>query len=281
METISDIKDLTMTSLNQMAINIAETAPKVLFALLILMIGWVFTKLITFLLKRGLKFSKVDKLTEIINDKNLFGKTDLTFNVTSVLVGFVKWLLFLVFLIIASDVMNWEIVSIEIGKLLSYLPKLFSAIALFMIGLYIASFIKKAVKGLFESFDLQGGTIISSLVFYVIIVTITVTAINQAGVNTDLITNNLTLILGGLLTTIVIGFGLGSKDVINSLLFSFYSKRNFEIGQVITIDDISGKIVSIDNICICILVANGDEIVIPIKDVVSKKVTKKKIEHLQ
>ena len=281
METISDIKNLTMTSLNQMAINIAEAAPKVLFAILILMTGWLITKLITFLLKRTLKFSKVDRLTEIINEKNLFGKTDLKFNVTSVIVGFVKWLLFLVFLIIASDVMNWKIVSEEIGKLLSYLPRLFSAIALFMIGLYIASFIKKAVKGLFESFDLQGGAIISSLVFYVIIVTITITAINQAGVNTDLITNNLTLILGGLLATFVIGFGLGSRDVINNLLFSFYSKRNFEIGQLITIDDISGKIVAIDNICISVQVANGDEVIIPIKQVVSTKVIKKKIEHHQ
>jgi hypothetical protein len=279
METISDIKNLTMTSLNQMAMNIAEAAPKVLFAILILMIGWLITKLITFLLKRTLKFSKVDRLTEIINEKNLFGKTDLKFNVTSVIVGFVKWLLFLVFLIIASDVMNWKIVSEEIGKLLSYLPRLFSAIALFMIGLYIASFIKKAVKGLFESFDLQGGAIISSLVFYVIIVTITVTAINQAGVNTDLITNNLTLILGGLLATFVIGFGLGSRDVINSLLFSFYSKRNFEIGQLITMDDISGKIIAIDNICISVQVANGDEVIIPIKQVVSTKVIKKKLEH--
>ena len=83
METISDIKNLTMTSLNQMAINIAEAAPKVLFAILILMTGWLITKLITFLLKRTLKFSKVDRLTEIINEKNLFGKTDLKFNVTS------------------------------------------------------------------------------------------------------------------------------------------------------------------------------------------------------
>ena len=74
--------------------------------------------------------------------------------------------------------MEWEIVSVEIGKLLGYLPKLFSAIALFMIGLYIASFIKKAVLGLFESFDLQGGSMISSFVFYIIIVTITITAIN-------------------------------------------------------------------------------------------------------
>ena len=275
METITDIKDLTVESLNQMTINIAEFAPKVLFAILILLIGWLITKIIAFVLKRTLKFAKADKLTDIINEKNLFGKTDLKFNVTTVVVGFVKWIMFLVFLIIASDVMNWEIVSVEIGNLLRYLPRLFSAIALFMIGLYIANFIKKAVRGLFESFDLHGEKVISSLVFYVIIITITITALNQAGINTDIITNNLTIILGAILATIAIGFGLGSRDVINSLLFSFYSKRNFEVGQKIKIDDITGTIVSIDNICISVEVDGGDIIVIPIKEVVDTRVTKK------
>ena len=275
METITDIKDLTVESLNQMAISIAEIAPKILFAVLILIIGWLVTKIIAFVLKRTLKFAKVDKLTDLINEKNLFGKTDLKFNVSSVIVGFVKWLMFLVFLIIAADVMNWEVVSIEIGNLLRYLPKLFSAIALFMIGLYIANFIKKAIRGLFESFDLNGERIISSLVFYIIIITITITALNQAGINTDIITNNLTIILSAILVTIALGLGLGSRDVINSLLFSFYSKRNFEVGQTIVLDELTGKIVSIDNICISIEVNNGDILVIPIKEIVDTIVTKK------
>lgn len=277
MESISNIKGLTLESLNQMINSLAEITPKVLFALIILFLGWLITKIIAFILKRTLKFAKIDKLTEIINEKNLFGKTDLKFNVIIVIVGFVKWVMFLVFLIIASDVMNWEIVSIEIGNLLRYLPRLFSAIALFMIGLYIANFIKKAIRGLFESFDLHGEKVISSLVFYVIIITITITALNQAGINTDIITNNLTIILGAVLATIAIGFGFGSRDVINSLLFSFYSKRNFEVGQTISFDNLTGEIVSIDNICISVKVANGDIEVIPINEIVSTRITKKKI----
>ena len=73
----------------------------------------------------------------------------------------------------------------------------------------------------------------------------------------------------------MLGFGLGSRNVINSLLFSYYSKRNFEVGQSITIDDISGDIVSIDNICINVKIANGDIVVIPIKELVDTRVTKK------
>jgi hypothetical protein len=274
METITNIKDLTVESLNQMGLTIAENAPKILFAILILIIGWLVTKVIAYILKRALNFAKVDKLTDVINEKNLFGKTDLKFNVTNVIVGFIKWVMFLVFLIIASDIMDWKIVSIEIGNLLRYLPKLFSAIALFMVGLYIANFIKNAIRGLFESLDLHGDRIISSLVFYVIIVTITITALNQAGIDTNIITNNLTIILGAFLLTLAIGFGFGSREIIKSLLYSFYSKKNFEVGETISIDGITGKIISIDNICISIN-TNEDIVVIPIKDLVDTRVTKK------
>lgn len=274
METITGIKELMLESVNQMATNIASIGPKIIFAVLILLVGWIITKIVAYALKRTLNFAKVDKLTEVINEKNLFGKSDLKFNVTNVIVAFVKWILYLVVLIIASDVMDWKIVSIEIGNLLRYLPRLFSAIALFMVGLYIANFIKNAIQGVFESFDLKGEKIISALVFYVIIITITITALNQAGINTEIITNNLTIILGSFLLTISIGFGFGSREVIKSLLFSYYTKKNFEIGQSISIDDISGEIVSIDNICISVKIKN-DIVVIPIKELVDKRVTKK------
>ena len=42
--------------------------------------------------------------------------------------------------------MSWEIVSKEIGNLLRYLPRLFSALALFMVGIYIAKFVKNAIS---------------------------------------------------------------------------------------------------------------------------------------
>ena len=271
MDTITKWKDLTLESLGSMVRGIAEVLPNILGAIFALAIGWLVTKVIVFLLRKILKLTRVDRLTEKINETDLFGKTDLKFNITDVVVGFVKWILFLVFLIIAADIMNWKIVSVEIGNLLRYLPKLFSAIALFMIGLYIANFIKKAISGLFESMDFSGSKIVSRLVFYIILVIITITALNQAGVDTTIITNNVTIILGAFLLAFAIGFGLGSKDIIRDLLRTFYARKNYETGDRITIGDIEGVIVSIDNLSITLWTDKGKTI-LPIKDLVNLKV---------
>lgn len=152
METIITWKELTTNTLNEMGQNIMSAVPNIVGALLILLVGWIITSLLVLVLKRILKLLKADKWTEAINKKLLSGRTTLKFDVSKVVLLFVKWIMFLVFLIAAADVMQWEIVSQEVGNLLRYLPRLFSAIALFMVGLYIADFIKKAIKGVFESF---------------------------------------------------------------------------------------------------------------------------------
>lgn len=271
METITNWKDLTFNSLNEMGINIMKAVPNVFGALLILLIGWFVTKIVVFVLKKILRFAKVDRVTEIINEKDLFGKADIKFNISNVIIGFVKWIMFLIFLIVAADIMNWEIVSIEIGNLLRYLPKLFSAIALFMIGLYIANFVKKAIKGVFESFDLNGGKIISNLVFYVIAIIITITSLNQAGIDTQIITNNLTIILGAFLAAVALAFGLGTKDIIGDLLRTFYTRKNFEIGQKIHFKNISGIVESIDNLTMSIKTVKG-RILVPIREVTETQI---------
>jgi cytochrome c oxidase subunit IV len=79
---------------------------------------------------------------------NLFGKSNFKINISEIVVGFVRWILILVFMIIAADVMQWSIISVEISNL-CYLPLLFS-ITLFMIGIYVANFVRKAIYGLFS-----------------------------------------------------------------------------------------------------------------------------------
>ncbi len=271
MESITDWKEPTVNSLNEIYKSFVEALPNLLGAILILIIGWILIKLAVYLLKKVLILAKVDKLTEVIKENIVLGKADLNINVLNVIIGFVKWVLYLVLLIVAADIMKWNAVSLGISNLVEYIPTLFSALALFVIGLYIANLVKNAVNRLFDSFDLNGAKIISNTLFYIIAVIITVTALNQAGINTDLITNNLTIIFGAFLVTASLAFGLGSKEVIGNLLKSFYARKNFEIGQKIKFKNVNGTIESIDNISMILKTDNG-KIVLPIADVVENQV---------
>ena len=271
MESISQWKDLIIQSLTSMGEKIMTTIPNIIGAIIVLVLGWIITKIVVYLLKRVFKFAKIDLLSEKINDLKLFGKSEISIPITNAITVFVKWIMFLVFLIIAADIMNWTIVSQEIGNLLRYLPKLFSAIALFMIGIYIARFVKKAIQGFYESFDLAGSKIISSIVFYIIAIIISITALNQADIDTTVVTNNVTIILGAFLLAISIAFGLGSKEVVGDLLRTFYTRKNYELGDHIKLEGIEGTVEAIDNISMTLSTTKG-KLILPIKDVVESKV---------
>jgi hypothetical protein len=271
MDNLTNWKNLSFSSLNEIIKDIVQALPSIFAAILIIFFGWLITKGILYLLKKVLKVVKIDDLSGLINNKNLLGRTKIKIDLVKLITGFVKWFIYLVLLIVVSDILDWKIISTEIGNLLRYLPKLFGAVILFMIGLYIANFLRNTIKGLFESLDLIGSKIISSMVFYLIAILVTITALNQAGIDTKIITNNITLIIGAFFAAVALAFGLGSKDVVGDLLRSYYVKKNYEIGQQITIEDVSGTIESIDNISVTIKTTKGKTI-LPIKDVSLKRV---------
>lgn len=271
MDTINEWKNVTLESLSGMGKEIALAFPKIFGAIIILILGWIVIKIVLFLLKKILKLAKVDMLNDKINGMDVTGKGDLNVDVTKVILGFVRWFLILVFLIVAADILDWKIISQEISNLLHYLPKFFSALALLMLGFYIGNFVKKTIKRLFDSLEFGGSNIVSNLFFYVIVIFMSITALNQAGVDTTIITNNITLILGSFLLAFALGVGLGSREIVADILRAFYTRKTYVVGDEIRIGNDEGTIQAIDNNSLTLETEDG-KFVIPIKDVVSQKV---------
>ncbi|UBZ12816.1 mechanosensitive ion channel [Flagellimonas marinaquae] len=271
METINEWKNVTLESLSGMGKEMALALPKILGAIIILILGWIVIKIVLFLLKKILKLAKVDMLNDKINGMDVTGKGDLNVDIIKIILGFVRWFLILVFLIVAADILDWKIISKEIGNLLHYLPRFFSALALLMLGFYIGNFVKKTIKRLFDSLEFGGSNIVSNLFFYVIVIFMSITALNQAGVDTTIITNNITLILGSFLLAFALGVGLGSREIVADILRAFYTRKTYVVGDRIVIGDDEGVIKSIENNSLTLETRSG-KYVIPIKDVVSQKV---------
>ena len=271
METIYNWADVAMQAFINMGEQLSSGLLNFIGAVIVLFVGWLITKAVVYVVGKILKASRVDKLTEKIKESKIFGEAKINFEVSYVITAFVRWIMYLVFIIVAADIMNWTIVSNEISNLLRYLPQLFSALALFIIGLYIANFIRKAIKGLFESLNLSGANVLSSIVFYIIVVIFTIAALNQASIDTSIIANNITIILASILLTVAIGVGLGSRDVVKKLLFTYYARKSYNVGDKIKVGDISGEILAIDSVSVT-LKTQTSKVVIPIVELTETKV---------
>lgn len=271
METINQWKNLTFDTISDIIKDIAAALPGLFGALVVLLFGWMIIRITRYVLKKIFKIAKIDGLSEKINEAKLFGESKFKIDISAILLSFVKWLLWLVFIIVAADIMQLTVISEEIANLLRYLPILLSAMVIFMIGLYAARLVKKALITVFDSMGIGGSKIISSIVFYIIAIFVTITALNQAQIDTTIITSNITMILGAFLLAAALGFGLGSREVIRDVLRTFYTRKNYAVGDIISIGETKGTIDSIDNISMTLNTEKG-KVVIPIKEVVENRV---------
>lgn len=271
MEKVAKWKEVATESLTKVWFEISSIFPNIIGTLVVLLLGWLFTKLAIRIIKKILILAKVNKLDDAINDIEIVEGKKLNFNTIKIVSIFVKWLIYIMLLIMASDILGLKIISQEISNFLGYLPKLFGALVIFTVGLLIANMIKKGLKSFFESMELSGSKIISQIVFFIILIFISVTALNQAGVNTEIITNNITMILGAFLLAFALAFGIGAHKVVGDLLRTFYARKTYEIGQIIEFNALKGEVESINGISITLKTDKG-KYIIPIKDIVESQV---------
>ncbi len=251
--------------------SIVDSLPTVAGFFGYILVAWIVTKIILWTVEKILVKSNVDKWSEKLSETKIFGDTTINIVLTKVILGVLKWFLIIIFVMVGANMFGLNSLSDGIQSFIAYLPRLLTALGIFVGGAYIGTVIKNAITSMFKSLEINGGNLVGNVVFYLIVIFLSITALDHAGVDTSIIKSNLTLLIGSILLAFTIAFGLGARDTVSRLLYGYYSRKNIGIGKKVKIDNIEGTVVAIDNICLTVLTEKGKAI-IPIKDVVDSKV---------
>ena len=272
MNEISNWSQLFFNSFQSFGQQLMGAIPSLIGAIFILLIGWLLAKLLAGGIARFLRLVKFDALADKIKATEFLEKANIQMSPSKLIGRFVYWIFLLLVIISASDAMGWNAVSQEVSKLLGYLPNLLIAIVFFIVGTYIASFIRDFIKGATNSLGISTGKLISNVVFYLLFIIITLTSLEQGGVDTSIITSNLMLILGAVLLAASISYGIASKDVLSNILASFFSRKMYTLGQTIEVKNIKGKLVEMSTISVTLQAENGDKFIVPSHHLVTNEV---------
>ncbi|WCL82762.1 mechanosensitive ion channel [Saprospira sp. CCB-QB6] len=271
MGDISKWTELFFASLQATTSAIMAALPALFGALFVFLGGLFIAKLINKGLRKLLKTARFDQLAERIQLSSFLEKANIKQTPSELMGKLAYWLVMLLVITTASDILGWTVISKEISKLISYLPTLFSAIILFIIGGFAAGLVRDVIKGATASLGIGAGKIISQVVYYMIFIVISLTALQQAGIDTSIISSNLFIILGAIMGSAAIAYGFASRDVLANILAGFYGKRLFEVGQEVEIKGIRGEIIDISSIAIT-LQTKDEKVVIPSQKFIQEEV---------
>jgi small-conductance mechanosensitive channel len=246
-----------------------SAVPNIAGALFLLIVGWIVAKSISGILRKFLLKTRIDKLTDRLNEIDLIQRTKIKVLPSLVLSKFLYYFLLLIFLVAATDVLGMEALSSLVKDIINYLPQLITAIILLIVGLLLADSLRSGVKTTCDSLGIPSANVIAGFAFWFVFLTVGVSALSQAGIDTQFIMANLTVILAGSVFAFALGYGLASRNIVANFLASFYSKDKIKIGDVIGIDGVKGEVIGTDRTSVTLL--SGDKkVVLPMSKFTSE-----------
>lgn len=251
--------------------QLKEFLPNLIFAIVLLILGWIVAKIAARIIKKLLEAIKIDELAAKLNDIDIVRQTNMKILPSKILSKTVYYVLMLVTFLVAAEQLGVQAVTDLLTDFIGYLPKLFVAVIFFIIGLLISDAIRGIVLTACKSLGIPSAKIIATIVFYFIFLSFTMSALDQAQISTDFIKSNLSIIIAGAVGAFAFGYGLASKKMMSNLLASFYTKGKFIVGDTITVDGMKGQIIEMDSNSV-ILKTDKSKIVLPLSKLADREV---------
>ncbi|MCB0794341.1 MAG: mechanosensitive ion channel [Flavobacteriales bacterium] len=263
-----------LTSIHHAFRTFAEQAfqylPGSIAGVLVLLAGWLVARLCRGLTRQALRRMGFDAMAERTGLSAVLERLG-GLNLSKALAAVVYLCLLLVFVFAAAKVSGLSLIDEGIRALFAYLPSLLTALAILLFGLWAADKAQAAVSTLTSSAGLPGGKIVARMVYALVVVFMSITALNVAGIDTELITSNILLLFGAVLIAFSIAYGFAARDIFTNILSSYYTRDRFKPGMRIRIGDDEGVIEHIDSISV-VLHTGERHVVIPVKRLISERV---------
>lgn len=272
MNSLYNLWDLLVDSLRVFAEKFMGTIPSILGAVIVLLIAWLLARLVSGGFERLLRTVKFDILAERLQLTEFLQQMGVQMSPSALIGRFIYWIFVLLIIASAAETLNWILVSELIQKFLSYLPKLVTGIVVFIAGAYLASLARDFIRSATGSLGISTGRILSSVLYYLLFIMVVLTAMEQASIDTRILSTNLLIIIGAIMLAAAISYGFASRDVLANILAGFFNRRTFQKGMVIEIDGIQGMIVEMSNVAVTIQVSENERVVIPSHQLMTSKV---------
>ena len=243
MNESASIFDGLATAFQTLISQVLGYLPKVTLALLVLVLGWALARLMRFLVVRTI--ARLDRLWQrMIVKKELVHLQPR--NPPTLIVGeLVFWLLMLVFITFATNILGLGIFATWIKSAVSYLPVIAAGLLIVLVGFVVSSLVRDLVATATASAGLSNGGLLARTVQIIILFTAIILGINQIGIDIVFLSDVVGIILAAVLGGIALAFGLGARTHVSNLIAANQLKQLYQVGDTVQIGDIEGRIVDI------------------------------------
>lgn len=215
---VLDWYSITIQALQNLWQGFLGFLPVLVGAIIIFLVGWFVSigvgRLITEILKRV----RFNQIFEKEGWKTALSKAEIKVDPAGFIGAIIKWILVIVFLLAAVEILGLSQFAGFLKSVLAYLPNVIVAALIFVVTVILVDIVEKLVRATVESIKVGYGQMVSAVVKWSMWIFAILAILYQLGVARPFMETLFTGLVGMLVIALGLAFGLGGKEVAGEML---------------------------------------------------------------
>ncbi len=204
--------------LNQAAARVssrmAEFLPGLVAMAVIVLFTFIIAWIVRLMLRRSLASMKFDRRVEQWGFSGV-GEWSPASSPSLLMSRLAFWLLMLIGLLIGLSALNGHMIELLVMRLFAYLPNAIAALLIVIAGVLIGRFVARGVLISAVNMQIHSARLVSLGVKWLLIVLAGAMALEHLGIGGQIVSIAFAILFGGIVLTLALAVGLGSKDIIS------------------------------------------------------------------
>lgn len=204
--------------------QIGQFMVSILLVVIILIIGWIISKIIKAAVIKGLRMSKVDELSERIDLDGLLEKGGISYSLSELIGVICYWLSILITFMVAINAIGLTVAADLLNRIVLYVPKVIAALFILVLGMFVATVLKNIIHTAANNAGLGQSKLLSKLVVIIVNTFAVFVALEELQIGIRISELTLAIILGSVGLAVALAFGLGCKDIAEGFISDIIDK---------------------------------------------------------
>ncbi|NCP47229.1 hypothetical protein AUJ42_01250 [Candidatus Collierbacteria bacterium CG1_02_44_10] len=209
---------------NQVLVGVINFLPNILGALVVFLIGWLLADWLKTLTAKIVNITKLGTLFKNPVVTDFLKNAQISQKFEDVIGEIVKWLVVTLFFVAGINILGITSISLFLNGIIAGIPTLIAAVITLVIGVVVAGFLEKVVKGSLGSSDPSMARFIGKVVSYAVMTFFVLAALSQLGIASFFINTVFVGFIMAVALALGLSLGLGSKDITKKVLEDWYKK---------------------------------------------------------
>jgi mechanosensitive ion channel-like protein len=262
-------------SLNQFVTTIAQAAPKIVAALILLGIGLLVGRVIGWVVRKVAEKMNLDRYWSRTGIGESVSRAG--WNLTRMISVAARWFVYLFFISAAVNVLEFTQLSQAINNVWLWIPNVAAFIIILVIGSLIADFVGRWMQRELPARGVVGGKAIGLVATGILYAIVLVVATTQLRIGETILNSVISALIWGMAAAIAIGVGVGLayglREAFPAMIRGTTQiQPTLKQGQRVTIGGTTGTIVEAGSFSVILKDDQGKTIVIPTKNILDKEI---------